>query len=109
MGIYTGNQTSTYRDNNPEGVTMLRRTNGSVIQTRDLFNVYLAKVESYGGNSANGDGWEDTEHMIIETGEFPNLYGELPNETKRIGSPVLVIDSYSDRRSAYRALVKIET
>ena len=87
---------------------MLRRANGSRIDIRGLFNVYLAKVESYGGNAANGDGWTLLEHMVIETGEFPNAYGELPNETKRIGLPVLVVDSYSDRRSAYKVLLELE-
>ena len=76
--------------------------------TRKLFNTYLVRMESYGGNAANGDGWTSIEHEVIETGEFHNMWWELKNETKKYGLPVKVIGSYSDRRSAYRALTELE-
>lgn len=107
--IYPNKDVSDGIIHNPKENVMLYSANGSRIHNRELFNTYLTRIESVGGNQANGDGWKYIEYEVVVTGEFPTPWGELPSESERVGSPVMVVDSYSDQQAAYRARNELES
>lgn len=82
---------------------MLNSINGDYrIPNRYLFNHYLARVES------NGSYHEVDELVVVTTMEIPNIWGELPAESKRYGMPVVIIDGYSSHNAAVKAMNELD-